>query len=165
MSEQEPDPVVVVGDLMLDEAWFGRRDRICPDAAAPVFRVQRRESALGGAARVARVLVGLGVPVQVVGVVGDDPAGREMLGLLQEHGIGVDGVVVGWSLVVASRLCTADWLRAVALRRCARHVEHRGGRRGRDGYSDVQRRILGAFARSKRWIAHMVDGTREERDA
>ena len=77
----------------------------------------------------------------------------------------VDGVVVGWSLVVASRLCTADWLRAVALRRCARHVEHRGGRRGRDGYSDVQRRNLGAFARSKRWIAHMVDSTREERDA
>ena len=94
MSEREPDPVVVVGDLMLDEAWLGRRDRICPDAAAPVFRVQRRESALGGAARVAGVLVGLGVPVQVVGVVGDDPAGREMLGLLQEHGIGVDGVVV-----------------------------------------------------------------------
>ncbi|MEO1372147.1 MAG: PfkB family carbohydrate kinase, partial [Planctomycetota bacterium] len=94
MSEQEPDPVVVVGDLMLDEAWFGRRDRVCPDAASPVFRVQRRESALGGAARVAKVLVDLGVPVEVVGVIGDDLAGRELLGLLQEHGIGVDGVVV-----------------------------------------------------------------------
>ena len=94
MSEQEPDPVVVVGDLMLDEAWFGRRDRVCPDAASPVFRVQRRESALGGAARGAKVLVDLGVPVEVVGVIGNDLAGRELLGLLQEHGIGVDGVVV-----------------------------------------------------------------------
>ena len=94
MAKHESDPVLVVGDLMLDEAWMGCRERVCPDAAAPVFSVQRRESALGGAARVARVLVGLGVPVQVAGVVGDDPAGREMLGLLQEHGIGVDGVVV-----------------------------------------------------------------------
>ena len=48
MSERDPDPVLVVGDLMLDEACFGRRDRVCPDAAAPVFRVQRRESTLGG---------------------------------------------------------------------------------------------------------------------
>lgn len=94
MSERDPDPVLVVGDLMLDEACFGRRDRVCPDAAAPVFRVQRRESTLGGAARVARVLVDLGVPVHIVGVIGDDPAGQELLGLLQEHGIGVDGVVV-----------------------------------------------------------------------
>ena len=94
MAKHESDPVLVVGDLMLDEAWMGCRERVCPDAAAPVFSVQRRESALGGAARVARVLVGLGVPVQVAGVVGDDPAGREMLGLLQEHGIGADGVVV-----------------------------------------------------------------------
>ena len=46
MSEQVPDPVVVVGDLMLDEAWFGRRDRICPDGRPGVS--QRRESDLGG---------------------------------------------------------------------------------------------------------------------
>ncbi len=94
MSKREPDPVLVVGDLMLDEAWFGRRERVCPDAPAPVFRVQRREFALGGAARVAKVLADLDVPVQVVGVIGDDPAGQELLGLLQEHGIGVDGVLV-----------------------------------------------------------------------
>ena len=83
--------MLVVGDLMLDEAWMGCRERICPDAAAPVFHVQRR-SALGGAARVAKVLVDLGVPVRVVGVIGDDPAGQELLGLLQEL-IDVDGVV------------------------------------------------------------------------
>ena len=94
MSKREPDPVLVVGDLMLDEAWFGRRERVCPDASAPVFRVQRRESTLGGAARVAQVLAELDVPVQVVGVIGDDPAGEELLGQLQQRGIGVDGVVV-----------------------------------------------------------------------
>lgn len=94
MSDHELDPVLVVGDLMLDEAWFGRRDRVCPDAAAPVFCVQRRELALGGAARVAKVLVDLAVPVHMVGVIGDDPAGQELLGLLQEQGINVDGVVV-----------------------------------------------------------------------
>ena len=93
MAKHESDPVLVVGDLMLDEAWMGCRERICPDAAAPVFHVQRRESALGGAARVAKVLVDLGVPVRVVGVIGDDPAGQELLGLLQELGIDVDGVV------------------------------------------------------------------------
>ena len=93
MSERVPDPVVVVGDLMLDEASIGRRERVCPDAAAPVFHVQQRESALGGAAQVAKVLVDLGVPVHVVGVIGDDPAGQELLGLLRENGINVEGVV------------------------------------------------------------------------
>ena len=63
------------------------------------FVPTRRPGVLGaaarrprGAARVARVLVGLGVPVQVVGVVGDDPAGREMLGLLKN----MASALTGW---------------------------------------------------------------------
>ena len=37
MAKHESDPVLVVSDLMLDEAWMGCRERICPDAAARSF--------------------------------------------------------------------------------------------------------------------------------
>ncbi|MAV55189.1 MAG: hypothetical protein CMJ28_04455 [Phycisphaerae bacterium] len=94
MSKAVIHPVLVVGDLMLDEALFGCRDRVCPDAPAPVFQVNRREASLGGAARVAAVLSDLGVAVRVVGVVGSDAGGEELLGLLQQRGISTDGIVV-----------------------------------------------------------------------
>ncbi|MFI3285218.1 MAG: bifunctional D-glycero-beta-D-manno-heptose-7-phosphate kinase/D-glycero-beta-D-manno-heptose 1-phosphate adenylyltransferase HldE [Rikenellaceae bacterium] len=73
--------VLVVGDLMLDTYHIGSVKRISPEAPVPVVQVKRSYSVLGGAANVARNLIGLGVTPSVVGVVGDDINGnivREM---------------------------------------------------------------------------------------
>ncbi len=67
--------VVVVGDLMLDTYHIGNVKRISPEAPVPVVRVTRSYSVLGGAANVARNLIGLGAIPSVVGVVGDDVNG------------------------------------------------------------------------------------------
>ena len=45
--------VLVVGDAMLDEYWFGVTERISPEAPVPVVRTQRSEQRAGGAANVA----------------------------------------------------------------------------------------------------------------
>lgn len=79
--------VLVVGDLMLDRYWFGEVDRISPEAPVPVVRVARREDRLGGAANVARNIVSLGAKATLMGIVGDDEAGRRIRDLAYDEGI------------------------------------------------------------------------------
>ncbi len=73
--------VLVIGDLMLDTYHIGGVKRISPEAPVPVVQVKRSFSVLGGAANVARNLIGLGATPMVVGIVGNDTNGgviREM---------------------------------------------------------------------------------------
>lgn len=79
--------VLVIGDIMLDRYWFGEVDRISPEAPVPVVRVAHREDRLGGAANVARNIVALGARATLIGVVGDDEAGRQVRSLLADEGI------------------------------------------------------------------------------
>lgn len=79
--------VLVVGDLMLDRYWFGDVDRISPEAPVPVLRVTRSEDRLGGAANVARNVAALGAQVSLVGLIGDDEAGKDLQALLKQERI------------------------------------------------------------------------------
>lgn len=78
--------VLVVGDVMLDRYWFGKVERISPEAPVPVVHVAKREDRLGGAANVARNVVSLGANVTLVGIVGQDEAGDKVRNLLQQAG-------------------------------------------------------------------------------
>lgn len=79
--------VVVVGDVMLDNYWWGEVDRISPEAPVPIVAIQRRESRLGGAANVALNCKALGAKVSLASVVGDDAEGRTLVQLTEEAGI------------------------------------------------------------------------------
>ncbi|HLU78035.1 MAG TPA: D-glycero-beta-D-manno-heptose-7-phosphate kinase [Burkholderiaceae bacterium] len=79
--------ILVIGDVMLDRYWFGEVDRISPEAPVPVVKVARREDRLGGAANVARNIVALGAKASLMGLVGDDEAGRRVAELAREEGI------------------------------------------------------------------------------
>jgi D-beta-D-heptose 7-phosphate kinase/D-beta-D-heptose 1-phosphate adenosyltransferase len=91
MSMAIPDfsrlQVLVAGDLMLDQYWFGPASRISPEAPVPVVRVTRSEARGGGAANVAMNLVSLGVQTTCCGVVGDDATGQDLRALLEVEGI------------------------------------------------------------------------------
>jgi D-beta-D-heptose 7-phosphate kinase / D-beta-D-heptose 1-phosphate adenosyltransferase len=91
MSMAIPDfsqlKVLVAGDLMLDQYWFGPASRISPEAPVPVVRVTRSEARGGGAANVAMNLVSLGVQTTCCGVVGDDATGKDLRALLEVEGI------------------------------------------------------------------------------
>jgi D-beta-D-heptose 7-phosphate kinase/D-beta-D-heptose 1-phosphate adenosyltransferase len=86
--------VAVLGDVMLDRYFWGRAERISPEAPVPVVRVTGRTSRLGGAANVAANLHSLGTRVTLVSVAGDDAAGAELERLAKEHGIDVGALVV-----------------------------------------------------------------------
>jgi len=90
MSDQR---IVVVGDLMLDRFLWGMVRRISPEAPVPVVRLQSESIALGGAGNVARNLRSLGSQVDLVGIVGRDPAGEQVRHCLQEAGLHSEGVI------------------------------------------------------------------------
>ena len=86
-------PVLVVGDLMLDAYLWGSAGRISPEAPVPVVRLNRRSATAGGSGNVLKNLAGLGMRAIAVGVVGDDPDGRTLLRILEEDGISTAGIL------------------------------------------------------------------------
>jgi D-beta-D-heptose 7-phosphate kinase/D-beta-D-heptose 1-phosphate adenosyltransferase len=72
----KPFTAIVVGDFMLDQAWYGAAERLSPDAPVPVLQASRLENSPGGAANVALCLRGLKADVRCFGVTGADPEAR-----------------------------------------------------------------------------------------
>ena len=70
--------VVVLGDVMLDRYVYGDVVRVSQEAPIPVLRVGRETVAAGGAGNVAANLAALGAEARLIGVVGDDEAGRQL---------------------------------------------------------------------------------------
>lgn len=68
--------VLVLGDLMLDRYWHGPTGRISPEAPVPVVKVEQIEDRPGGAANVALNIAALGSSCEIIGITGDDEAGR-----------------------------------------------------------------------------------------
>jgi len=85
--------VVVVGDVMLDNYWWGEVERISPEAPVPVVALQRRESRLGGAANVALNCKALGAKVTLASVIGEDREGADLLQLVADAGMSSDLVM------------------------------------------------------------------------
>ena len=74
--------IVCVGDVMLDRFVYGEVTRISPEAPVPIMRRTREAAMPGGAGNVARNLASLGLRTALIGVVGNDPEGRELAALL-----------------------------------------------------------------------------------
>lgn len=79
--------IAVIGDTMLDTYWWGKVDRISPEAPVPVVSVAKKEQRLGGAGNVALNLKALGVEVDLISVIGKDSEGEQLLELAGQLGI------------------------------------------------------------------------------
>ena len=79
--------VVVVGDVMLDNYWWGEVDRVSPEAPVPIVMLKKRESRLGGAANVALNCRALGAKVTLASVVGNDHEGHMLKDMAEHEGI------------------------------------------------------------------------------
>jgi D-beta-D-heptose 7-phosphate kinase/D-beta-D-heptose 1-phosphate adenosyltransferase len=83
-----PNPkILVVGDLILDRYADGKTGRVSPEAPVLVFEFDSERYLLGGACNVAANLRNLGAETSVLGVIGDDEAGRTLRTLLHDDGI------------------------------------------------------------------------------
>jgi rfaE bifunctional protein kinase chain/domain len=86
-------PILVVGDVMLDRFIVGRVTRISPEAPVPIVRFQSEYLRLGGAANVASNIAALGGRAALVGVVGADGAADRFRDQLSANGVPIDGLV------------------------------------------------------------------------
>ncbi len=84
---------LVVGDLMLDRYLWGKVERVSPEAPVPVVLLDKENSRPGGAANVAANLAGLGLPCRLLGCVGEDDAGKQLVAAVAESGVETGAIV------------------------------------------------------------------------
>lgn len=85
--------VLVIGDVMLDVYWWGGVERISPEAPVPIVSLQRKEVRPGGAANVAINAAALGAEVYMIGMVGADAEGEQLLECLRQQGLQIQGMM------------------------------------------------------------------------
>jgi D-beta-D-heptose 7-phosphate kinase/D-beta-D-heptose 1-phosphate adenosyltransferase len=85
--------ILVIGDLMLDEFIWGKVSRISPEAPVPVVNVTGESYYPGGAGNVARNIREFTSNTLILGRVGADRYGCQLLELLAGCGIHTEGVL------------------------------------------------------------------------
>lgn len=86
--------ILVIGDLLLDGYFWGKTERISPEAPVPIIEVYRTNFNPGGAGNVALNLAALGSKVSILGVLGNDANGDTLLSQLQKVKIDVSPIIV-----------------------------------------------------------------------
>jgi D-glycero-beta-D-manno-heptose-7-phosphate kinase len=79
--------VALVGDLLADHYLYGETERVSREAPVLIVRHESDEVKLGGGANAAANARALGARVTVVGVLGRDPVGDQMMRLFRRQGI------------------------------------------------------------------------------
>jgi rfaE bifunctional protein kinase chain/domain len=83
----------VVGDIMLDRFIFGETERISPEAPVPIVRQKKEIYTPGGAGNVANNLKALGSQVYLIGLMGDDRAGKKLSDIFKKKKINIQGSI------------------------------------------------------------------------
>ena len=100
--------VLCVGDIMLDRFVNGSVTRISPESPVPVITITDTRNVPGGAANVARNIAALGGTCTLIGVIGEDHGGRELMDLMF-----ASGDIIMLPVTIAARP-TAEKIRFVA---------------------------------------------------
>jgi len=77
--------VLIIGDVMVDAYYWGKVNRISPEAPVPIVAVEKKEERMGGAANVALNVQALGAQPIVCSVIGNDDTGLAFLKLLDQN--------------------------------------------------------------------------------
>ena len=85
--------ILVLGDVMVDQYWWGTVSRISPEAPVPVVHKQKSTIVPGGAANVASNVASLGGVPLLVGLVGDDLAAQHLRHALAGMGVSAQYLV------------------------------------------------------------------------
>lgn len=85
--------ILIIGDVMVDAYYWGKVDRISPEAPVPIVSVNKKESRMGGAANVALNIQAMGATPILCAVIGEDEEGDEFVDLLQKNGQSDHGII------------------------------------------------------------------------
>lgn len=76
--------ILVIGDLMVDQYFWGSCNRVSPEAPVQIVNVSQESSVLGGAGNVVNNLKHLGAQVDILSVIGDCKTSIDLKSLLSE---------------------------------------------------------------------------------
>lgn len=85
--------VAVVGDMVADEFIYATSSRVSREAPVLIFKYDSRELVLGGAANAVNNVNSLGGRPVPVGVIGNDPIGKELVDVMKSKGIQTSGLI------------------------------------------------------------------------
>jgi len=85
--------VVVMGDIISDEYLIGLTSRVSREAPVLILRYNSGRLLLGGAGNTANNIRALGGKPLLIGIVGDDRAGEELIKVMKESGLDTKGVI------------------------------------------------------------------------
>ncbi len=85
--------ILVIGDVVLDKYIFATTSRVSREAPVLVLEEESVEFKLGGGGNTVRNFKDLGVKVDVLAIVGNDPEGKEIIDLLNKSGVSTSFVI------------------------------------------------------------------------
>ena len=85
--------VLIIGDVMIDSYFWGKVNRISPEAPVPIVTVKNKERRLGGAANVALNIQALGANPILCSVIGVDIEGQAFMELLKTQKLSQKGIL------------------------------------------------------------------------
>ncbi len=96
--------ILVIGDLIADQFVYGAIDRVSREAPVFILRHEHTETLPGGAANCAMNLASLGAAVSLIGIRGDDEAGRAVAEKLNSAGVDTSGLLVSHMLRTTTKV-------------------------------------------------------------
>ena len=79
--------ILVIGDIMLDNYFVGKSNRISPEAPVPILLESNTKKVPGGASNVALNLIAARQKVSLMSVVGNDKGADELLNILKNNSV------------------------------------------------------------------------------
>jgi rfaE bifunctional protein kinase chain/domain len=96
--------IVVVGDLVADQFLYGEISRVSREAPVLILRYERTETTPGGAANCACNLAALDARAVIIGVAGEDEAGRALREKLRTSNVDCGGIASSPSLRTTTKV-------------------------------------------------------------
>lgn len=96
--------ILIIGDIMLDKYYFGKVERISPEAPVPVVNIKKEETRLGGASNVAHNITSLGGQVLLYGAVGHDFFGKEIERMARQKNIATAFIKNNFPTITKARI-------------------------------------------------------------
>jgi D-glycero-beta-D-manno-heptose-7-phosphate kinase len=84
--------VLIIGDVMIDRYWYGKVNRISPEAPVPIVEFQQAEDRLGGAANVALNVKALGATPYLFSILGEDTEGVDFKNIMTTNELLTEGL-------------------------------------------------------------------------
>ena len=85
---------MIIGDIIVDEYIWGEVNRISPEAPVPIFEKTSEKTGCGGAANVAHNIASLGAKAELIGVIGKDRDGEQLIQMLNSLRIGTAEICI-----------------------------------------------------------------------